>query len=1168
MAISARAAAKPGKGRAPARGQAGGAKAAKKSAVKPGAQAGAAAGGALGPAITLRIAQPGKDPRFKATLDKLNKSAAKARTHAPAGKKAAEAQAAALPPANEKLAAANANKADNMGAAETGKPDNNSFLAMLRAEIQKAMPKKTEDAKDFMQGDDKNRLKNAMTGNVQQQKGEATAGMQGAAAAPPDTSAVEGKEVTPLAGEGAPPAPVAVDAAAGMPAPKPAGEISLEQGKNDTEKLMTDAAVTTPQLEKANDPKFTAVIKTKGEADRFADTGPKQYQDKEQKVLGQAAAQAGGDEKKGLMGFLAQGAKALKAVRGGQLSAKQKDELERKKVTEHIQSIFDRTKASVDKKLASLDDEVSGMFDTGSEAAVTKMKDYVESRFDDRYSGLTGKGRWIKDKLLPLPDSVKAWFDQANAVFLQELDNLVVRVAALVERRLKEAKDEIARGQKEIREYVQGLPANLQSVGKSAEKEMQGRFDELRQGVEDKKNDLAQKLAQRYKDASEKGAKALQEMKDAHKSLYERVRDAIAEVIKVLRDFKNRILAMLKKAKNAVDIIVSDPIGFLKNVLAAIKKGLGQFVDNIWTHLKAGFMAWLFGSIAESGVDVPKDFSLGSILKLVLQILGLTYQRLRAKAVKLLGERAVAVIEQVAKFIWVLVTEGPAKLWEMIKEYLSNLKEMIIDAIQEWVITTVIKAAVTKLVSMFNPVGAIIQAIITIYNVVMFLIERINQILAFVEAVINSVYDIATGAIGTAANWIEKALARTIPIIIAFLARLLGITGIAEKIVGIIKKIQAKVDQALDKVIAKVVAGVGKFVGGVKAGAGKVFEWWKKRIPFRGKDGKKHDIYFSGSGPSAALTVASTPQVLETYLSTIDIKKLDQNQKGSLALITKKKGEIDKIKKDTGGSFGQEAGQKIEGLLTEIAAELPKLGGVRPPPSSIKWTTKNVLGDKVGIGMVANPLSIDPGGHAGSQPFEESALWKAVKHRSGAYVKGHLLNHHVHGPGANYNLVPITGSLNTTMESRVEEKVKHAVLSENRIIKYEVDVKFGQPARRHLPAESELPTKIDFSAIELEEKNGSWVPTSKKLPIPASLPHQLPSDESVGVVHEEVNLSVASKAKLDAIPGIGPVLAARIVQLRSKRGGAFHTYDDLQGVDGIGDEKVAYLREQKWIKLY
>lgn len=1024
MAATARSAAPPGRARATAAPRPAPARTAATSS-------GRAVSSARGPAITLKAASAKKSPRFQAAIARLGTSAAKAASHPPASKKAAEAQAAATPPANEKLAGANANKTANMAAAETGKPDSNSFLSMLRAEIKKVMPKKTEDAGDFMEGSDRNQLKGAMTGNVQQQKSEATAGMKGATDAPPDTSAVPGKEVTPLPSEGAPPAPPAVDAAQAMPEPKSAQDTSLEQGKQDTAKLLTDAEVTTPQLEKANDPRFTAVVTEKNKADQFAATGPKQFQSKEQKVLAQAAAQASADEKKGLAGFVAVGAAGAQAARGKQLSAKEKDELERKKVTDHIQSIFDRTKTAVDKKIASLDDEVSREFDTGADAAVAKMKKYVEVRFDDRYSGIGGKILKGKDWLLPLPDAVKAWFDQAHEVFLQELDALVVRVAALVERRLKEAKDEIAKGQKEIREYVEGLPANLKSVGKAAENEIQARFDELRQGVDEKKNDLAQKLAQRYKDASEKGEKALQEMKDAHKSLYERVRDAIAEVIKILRDFKNRVLAMLKKAKNAVDLIVADPIGFLKNVLAAIKKGLGQFVDNIWTHLKAGFMAWLFGSLMEAGVEVPKDLSLGSILKLVLQVLGLTYDRLRAKAVKLLGERAVGVIEQVAKFIWTLVTEGPAKLWEMIKEYLSNLKEMIIDAVQEWVITTLIKAAVTKLVSMFNPVGAIIQAILTIYNVVMFLIERINQILAFVESVVNSVYEIATGQIGAAANWIEKALARTIPIIIAFLARLLGITGITEKIIGIIKKIQSKVDQAIDKVIAKVAAGIGKLVGGVKAGVQAVAEWWKKRTPFKTASGASHELYFKGSEKDAVPMVASAdPKPIEYKLKEFLEKAGEATATDEMKKEIGRIGKVQKMVKDLA---------KDPSKTSTVIAEMRALFDVFEPPTTVKkfdlkMKDGNLNGDTVGVHMTVDWL--DAAHAKGGTPPSGSAL-AIVMNRlvtdpgecsPDKYVKGHLLNENLGGKGEAKNLFPITGKANSQHLKSTEKIIKKWVL--------------------------------------------------------------------------------------------------------------------------------------------
>src|SRR4051812_44337147 len=150
------------------------------------------------------------------------------------------------------------------------------------------------------------------------------------------------------------------------------------------------------------------------------------------------------------------------------------------------------------------------------------------------------------------------------------MDKLVVSVANLVEARLKEAKDEISKGQKKIADYVTGLPRDLQAVGKAAEREVADRFEELRQGVDDKKNDLAQKLAQQYKDASDKSETAIKKLQEEDKGLATRLKEAIGEVIRVLRDFKNRILSLLKKAAAAIDIIVSDPIGFLSNLLSAV----------------------------------------------------------------------------------------------------------------------------------------------------------------------------------------------------------------------------------------------------------------------------------------------------------------------------------------------------------------------------------------------------------------------------------------------------------------------------------------------------------------------------------------------------------------------------------------------------------------------
>jgi competence protein ComEA len=56
-----------------------------------------------------------------------------------------------------------------------------------------------------------------------------------------------------------------------------------------------------------------------------------------------------------------------------------------------------------------------------------------------------------------------------------------------------------------------------------------------------------------------------------------------------------------------------------------------------------------------------------------------------------------------------------------------------------------------------------------------------------------------------------------------------------------------------------------------------------------------------------------------------------------------------------------------------------------------------------------------------------------------------------------------------------------------------------------------------------------------------------------------LQLSVATPEQLDTLPGIGPAMAARIVQYRQAHG-TFRSVDDLAGVPGIGPAKLAALK--------
>ncbi len=58
-----------------------------------------------------------------------------------------------------------------------------------------------------------------------------------------------------------------------------------------------------------------------------------------------------------------------------------------------------------------------------------------------------------------------------------------------------------------------------------------------------------------------------------------------------------------------------------------------------------------------------------------------------------------------------------------------------------------------------------------------------------------------------------------------------------------------------------------------------------------------------------------------------------------------------------------------------------------------------------------------------------------------------------------------------------------------------------------------------------------------------------------------VNLNTATQAELEALPGIGPKVAARIIEYRKTKG-PFKKIEELMNVQGVGEKSFLKLRPQ------
>ena len=734
-----------------------------------------------------------------------------AKRHPPARAAVGAAQAAAIHPYTEQARGAAVQTVSGLAAAKPQAVRREEFKAKLKQAVTDAMQQpKTEAQATAVMKEGGHKASKSLKADLSVERDAAVGPLEAAAKteAPVSGQPETGTELH-VQPPGPPPASVSPDSV--VPAPLSAERLDYSADREPTDRAMAQDDVTQDQLKKGNDPAFTPTLDSRATAEKHEATAEAQYRGQERAVQGAAHGDAAVALTHGLGGIHAGRTARLEKVGGKQQDLKDRDALKRQAITDRVTGIKNETKSKVDAVLKQIDDEAPKIFGTG----LARAEKAYDAAFEEAKGGV---GTWLTTWGSDWDDLITRALATARAEYMGQVDIAIDEVADLVDKKLSEAKGCVAAGRREVDQFVDGLDKHLRQAGEAARDAVSGDFDAMAAQIDEHRDALVSKLAQQYKESYERMSAREEELREANKSLWQRVYDATVGLVKKIIEFKNMLLSALSRAAGVISDIIHHPIRFLGNLVDAIGLGLKNFKSNIAMHLKRGLMEWIFGALSGAGIQLPEAFDLKGILSIVLQVLGLTYANFRARAVAIVGETVVSALEQAAGVFKIFMTQGVAGLWEFIKEKVSDLKSMVLDAIFDFIKEKVITAGITWIIGLLNPVSAFFKACKAIYDIVMFFINHASQIMELVNAIINSVSAIVKGNITAAANWVENALAKIIPLAIGFLASLLGLGDPSKTVKETIEKAQAPVNKAIDWVIhgaVKLVKAAGQFVKGV-----------------------------------------------------------------------------------------------------------------------------------------------------------------------------------------------------------------------------------------------------------------------------------------------------------------------------------------------------------------
>lgn len=1083
---------------------------------------------------------PTANPAFQKVVAGIGTTAKQQKDNDPAEKLSADAQAAAPSPSNERNSQAQANQVDEMEAQEPQVFSAEAFKAQLMARIaEMQLPKNNEEADEFEDHNNIDEVNKKATEDVKKEKAAAAGPIDQTTNKEPNTNAVPERTELPLPPLKEAPKPKSVGATKAIPDKRPDSEVvkPIEEDTARMDQTMAENKVTDEQLEKSQEPTFQEALGKKTEAKTIAQAAPNSLREQENAVLQKNANKAENASQNELEGMNLLRGTALQGVGTTQADSSSKDTSERERIANEINNIYEETKTDVTNILDTLETTVTEKFEAEAEIAKGKFEEYVDQKMalykSRRYSGIGGGIQWGIDLFAGLPDEVNVFFTEGREVFVNHMDGAITVIANIVATELTLAKNRIELGKQKVTDFVNELPTNQKQFGQEAADDIQVKFDSLKDEVNSKQDSLVDSLAQQYSDSIGEVDARIEEMKAANKGLIDAAIGFINGIIETIKKLRDLVSSLLSAIASVIEVIIAAPIEFMGNLFKGIGQGIDLFKANIQKHLLGGLLEWLTGSLGPMGITVPDDiFSLKGIFNLLMQVLGLGWDQIRMKAVKVMGEPVVNALTAGYDMFIAFSTKGIDGIWEYLEKSFGDLKETVIDAIKNMLITQVIEAGIKWLLSLLIPGAGFIKAIMAIKDVIVFFVE---SAIMLIPAIIEGILALAAGSVAGVAKAIEFGLAKLLPLVIGLFAKLIGLGGLSKKVMKIFTNIRKRIDKVIMKLLMK-----------AKAAGGKLLRKMGLTKPTKEKKGEevKNDPEKQAKIDAG---LADLNKEEKKYLSSNKISREEAVQvaktiKGRHPVFSSFKVVDGKDSWDYAYKASPEViveGEKKEETERPILTEKTAIdyGGGSGKATAFP-VTKKVKGNK-------SRFDIPAAEHAKKLNDAKGEDKKGAKGRKGDWIKGHIITWRMGGNGgSSENIFIIDRSANgnmSTLENNADSKLKQVINKPkdnevDKVLFYEINYKYWG---------SEYPLNgfgknilISYGTSKMDGSDKDYEVKAKKVD---STEPPLNTEE----VNYDLNrVGEGTLRKLLKDKGIKPAFTQNLIRIRSE-GGIFNTFGDL-----------------------